>query len=226
MPNPIEARISIPLAEEFFCDSNFYVLTSASLGGSNLTPETLSDILGRGEEPEIENLLSAGVCMPLFFDGDCALDGHTLFVLGDLTEPEEHDWIGHLAGQLKVPCGQLVLLCGGGDAGELAKAISGELPEPNYQYFQKIEVPPGDYRVDIYAYLSSMTVQLSLGSYDENWDLQEDEALKQWYAANRPGPPGVGYIIRLSPLDTELPLPRLVPEVGWCGEFECRKPNL
>ena len=64
--------------------------------------------------------------------------------------------------------------------------------------------------------------QISLEEYDENWNLKENKALEQWYEANRPGIPDIGYIIRLVPLEVEPPLPRLVPEIGWCGEFDFR----
>lgn len=221
-----EQRRCIPISKEFFCDGHYYVLTSASLGGSGFQPEELSNILGYPEEQEIEKLLRDGVCIPLFFDGDCALDSHTLFVFGDLTEQEEHDWIGRLSAKLNIPCGKFVILCGGGDADELAYAISGKPPKQHYEIFQVIEVPPAEYLVEIYAYLPSMTVQQSLEEYDENWNLIEHKALEEWYQANRPGIADIGYIIRLVPLETEPPLPRLVPEIGWCGEFEFRQPEI
>lgn len=219
------SRRVIPIDPNFFCDGHYYVLTSASLGGSELEPEALANQLAQADAADIEILLRQGICIPLYFDGDCALDTHTLFVLGELTEPQAHDWIGRLAWKLKIPCGKLVLLCGGGDGEELAYAISGKPPQPNYQIFQTIEVPPGDYLVEIYAYLSSMTVQLSLESWDQNWNLQRNDTLSQWYEENQPGSVDVAYIIRLSPLSTEPPFPPLVAEIGWCGEFEFRQPN-
>ncbi len=226
MSKDIASRKTIPIANEFFCDGHYYVLTSASLGGSGLTPEAVSHVLGHADAQEIEGLLRQGVCIPLFFDGDCALDGSTVFVLGDLTDQEEHDWIGRLSWKLNIPCGKFIILCGGGDEDELADAISGKPPEPNYQIFQVIDIAPAEYLVEVYASLSSMTVQLSLEAYDDKGHLQENKALGQWYQANRPGIDGISYIIRLVPLETEPPLPKLVPEIGWCGEFEFRQPEL
>ncbi|MGP1385983.1 MAG: hypothetical protein ACTS2F_20655 [Thainema sp.] len=226
MSQTVEPRQSIPIAPDFFCDGHYYVLTSSSLGGSGLEPSAIADALGYGNEAAITEFLQQGICIPVCFDGDCALDGETLFALGDLTEQEENDWIGRLAGQLNIPCGKLVILCGGGDAEELAYAISGQPPKPHYRIFQVIDVPPGAYLVEIYAYLSSMTVQQSLEEYDENWNCYENEPLKQWYQLNRPGTTGTSYIIRLSPLTTAPPLPERVPDIGWCGEFEFRKPEL
>ena len=226
MPEAQMPRKAIPIAAEFFCDGHYYVLTSASLGGSGLTPEEVSGALGRADEQAIKELLRRGVCIPLFFDGDCALDNNTLVVLGDLTVQEEHDWIGRLSWKLNIPCGKFIIHCGGGDEDELADAISGNPPQPNYQIFQVIEVPPGEYTVNVYAYFSSMTVQLSLQEYDENWNLKDKEVLRQWYQNNRPGCDGLGYIIQLVPLETEPPFPKLVSEIGWCGEFEFRQPEL
>lgn len=219
-------RRSIPISKKFFCDGHYYVLTSASLGGSHLSPEALSHILASAKEPEIESLLEQGICLPLCFDGDCALDGNTIFVLGDLTAAEEQNWIARLSGKLNIPCGKFIFLCGGGDAEELAYAVSGNPPKPNYEIFQSLDVPPSEYLVEVYAYLSSMTVQMSLEYYDQNWNLVENESLKQWYEANRPGIADTDYIIRLVPLDTEPPRPKLVSEIGWCGEFEFRQPEL
>jgi len=225
MPKILEPRQSIPISNEFFCDGHCYVLTSASLGGSELKPEELSEVLIRSDAQEIENLLRRGICIPLCFGGDCALDNNTIVVLGELTEQEEQDWIGCLAWKLNIPCGKFIIHCGGCDPDELAYTLSGNSPEPNYQIFQVIEVPPGEYLIEVYAYLSSMTVQLSLEGYGENWKLKHNKKLKQWYEINRPGQADIGYIIRLAPLKTEPPLPRLVPE-GWCSEFEFRYPEL
>lgn len=222
MSDTPSSRQVIAIAPDFFCDGPYYLLTSASLGGSGLTPEQMADQIGRSERADIEQLLWDGVCIPLFFNGDCALDSKTLFVLGELTEQEERDWIARLAWKLKIPCGKFVLHCGGGDADELAHAISGRPPDPHYQIFQTIEVPPAEYLVEIFAYFSSMTVQQSLYEYDARWNLKEDEVRRQWYECNRPGCDDVGYIIRLTPLKTEPAFPKLVSEIGWCGEFEFR----
>lgn len=224
MPEILEPRQSIPIATEFFCDGFQYLLTSASLGGSGIQPEELAEALIRSDQQAIEDLLKRGICMPLFFNGDCALDNKTLIVLGNLTEQEEQDWIARLAWKLNIPCGKFVLQCGA-EAEDLAYAISGNPPTPSFQFFQVIEVPPGGYLVEVYAYFSSLTVQLSLNEYDENQNLKENETLRQWYQSNRPGWDDIGYIIRLAPLETEPPFPRLVPGIGWCGEFEFRQPQ-
>ncbi|AFY68111.1 hypothetical protein [Geitlerinema sp. PCC 7407] len=226
MPEERSPRQVIPLHPDFFCDGHYYVLTSVSLGGSDMPLGAIADILGYGQEAGIRDLLERGICLPLCFEGDCALDGKTLFVLGDLTAQEENDWIARLVWKLKVPCGKLLILCGGGDEGDWIDATSGNPPKPTYRIFQVMEVPPGEYQVEVYAYLASMTVQVSLSEYDQHWNLIEHEALRQWYEDHRPGDPEVGYIIRLTPLEAAPPFPELLPEISWCGNFEFRQPEL
>lgn len=186
-------------------------------------PAALSTYLSHADPAVIKDLLQRGICIPLFFDGDCALDNHTLIVLGDLTQEEAENWIGKITWKLNIPCGKFILLCGGGDADELMDAISGDPPNPNYHIFQTIKVPSGEYLVNIYAYLNSLTVQISFDEYDENCNLIENKELEAWYQANRAGCPDLGYIIQLLPLDTEPPFPQLIPEIDWCGEFEFRR---
>jgi hypothetical protein len=235
MSDPLKPREYF--LSEYFCDGSFYVLTSTSLGGSNFTPQEIAAILrGGGSSSESENLLQQGVCMPLSFPGDCALDS-AIFILGDLTEQEENEWIGRIIWKLNIPCGKLVILCGGGDPGEFEHAVSGEPPEKHYQIFQVIEVPPGEYLVEVYAYVSSMTV---------DFYFEEDESLETWFQRTRPGlelplwlqhfrEQGfmgdldhelVSYLIRLAPLQAAPQLPQPVAEMGWFEEFEFRRPEL
>jgi len=207
----------IPIEKEFFCDGHYYVLTSYSLGGSKMTADGLAQILGNAAAEKITPLLKAGVCLPLFFDGDCALDGETLFVVGALEKTHAGAWIGRLTSRLSIPCGKLVLVAGGGDGAELERAISGDPPEKNNVIYQTINIDPGNYRVDLYAYLKSMTVA------QHESELDEEEIEKKYKHL-----PEVSesYVIQLSPLDKkEIPLPKLVPEVNWCGVFEFRTPK-
>lgn len=101
------------------------------------------------------------MCFPVCFEGDCALDGNTVFNLGNLNEQEERDWIARLAWKFNIPCGKLILCCGCPDD-DLEHALSDEPPDKHYVIFEHMEVPPGEYLVEIYAYYSSQTVQVSL----------------------------------------------------------------
>jgi hypothetical protein len=222
MSQSIEPSIRIPISSEFFCDGGYYVLTSSSLGGRNYTPSELANILGDGNEAQIRELLSQGVCIPLFFEADCELDRVTLFVVGNLSEAEANEWIGKLVGKLKIPCGKLVLLCGGGEEDMIAAAISGHLPDPDYVIYQTIDVAPGDYQVEIYAYLQSSIARNYIEAHLE----EQEPSIQAWFDRNQDDlEDGLGYIIRLCPLTTEPPLPNLDPDIGWCGIFECRKPK-
>lgn len=214
-----ETNKRVFISEEFFCDGHCYVMTSQSLGASGLSPVELSEILFSGDENRVTQLLKKGVCFPVCFEGDCALDGNTIFVLGDLNEQEQHDWIARLVWKLNIPCGKLILCCGCADD-DLQHALSGEPPDEHYVIFQSIEVPPGEYLVEIYAYFSSQTVQVSLDEYDSRGKLVENDDLALWYQKNRPGLEDVGYVIRLKPLENEPKMPKL--EEGWFGKFEFR----
>lgn len=229
------SRRSIPFREAFFCDGPFYVITSSNLGGSGLSAETVADILGEGDEAGVQNLLQQGVCLPLFFPGDCAMDG-AIALIGDLTQQESEEWIGRILSKLRVPCGKVVVVCGGGDGAELEDALTGRGFNDFNDYFESFEIPPGDYQVEIYAYISSMTVDLHFG---------EDEPLEAWFDQTRPGvalpkwleqfkaagymgplsDELVSYLIRFVPLESDPPLPELIGGIGWCGIFEFRRPD-
>jgi hypothetical protein len=213
MGKPEAVNKTIPIDEDYFCDGHFAVLLSQSLGGSGIDPHKLADILGTGEPESMKDLLSRGVSLPIFFGTDCAMDGGTLFVLGELEERHQEAWIARLSSKLAIPCGKLVLLSGGGRGDELARAISGKPPDKDYCIYQTIDVPPGDYRVEVLAYLKSTTV----GFLHEDLD---DEALQEKYKDL----PEVDefYVVHLTPLESDVPLPALVDEVNWPGVFELR----
>jgi len=205
---------TIPIDENFFCDGHYAVLLSQSLGGSGIDPHRLAEMLGAGNAKDIRELLHRGVCLPIFFGTDGALDGGTLFVIGDLDGPHEKAWIARLTGKLAIPCGKLVLLAGGGRGDELAQAISGQPVHIDYCIYQTIEVPPGNYRVDVLAYLPSVTVAFM------HFDLEDDD-IQEMYGHL----PEVeeSYVVRLTPLQGEVPVPALVDQVGWPGVFEPRR---
>lgn len=214
MNKPAPINKTILLESEFFCDGAYYLLTSHSLGGSGIDPHVLADVLGNPTAKQMNDLLRKGVCLPLAFEGDCAMDGDTLFVVGALDARHEQAWIARLTSRLSIPCGRLVMLCGGGDGDGLARAISGKPPDEDYCIYQTIEVPPGDYRVDVLAYLESDTVMFM----DEDSD--EDAVRKKYRHL-----PKVDerYVVHLTPLEGDVSLPPLVDEVNWPGVFECRR---
>ncbi len=232
----IVERCYFPLPKYFFCDGASYVITSSSFGGSSLTPQILPELLQNGDEKVINQLLGEGICLPLFFPGDCALDG-AIFILGDLTLIEEQEWIGRIQSKLKIPCGKLLVVCGGGSPEDFEGAIAGNGINGYTDYFCVLDVPKGDYLVEVLAYVSSMSV---------DFYFEENEPLTEWFYRTRPGEilpqwletfqskgyigelsdQLLTYIVHLTPLIDEPSLPTLISEIGWCGEFKFRRPEI
>jgi hypothetical protein len=210
----------IPISRHFFCDGHGYVLTSASLGGSDLNPSQFSDLVLDGSADDIAPLLEQGICLPILFESDCALDQKTLFVIGQLMPQEEQDWCARLTWKLNIPCGKLILLCSC-VAEDVAHAISGEPPQENFMIFQVIDVPPDFYEVNIYAYPGSPTFLETLD--DDEYERYEAEMLTLDLDDydNKGNLTSVGYITRLSPLmNKELDLPET--NDAWLEKFTFR----
>lgn len=230
----------------FFNDGAWYVLTSASLGGRHLSPEEMVAALQSRDSNSVRGFLEKGICLPLHFDGDCALD-QVHIIVGDLNPREEDEWLGRIQARLEIPCGEFVLIGGGGTEDEWeAAAQEGESEECDN--VTKIKVMPGNYLAEVYAFVNSMTFNVSWdGGYGINTTGKETaETLSAWWASTRPGEPYpqwieakranrfcnadelglVEYLIRLRPWreeDNALPLPLQIPDVHWCGLFEYRR---
>lgn len=213
MAKPQAVNKTIRIDEDYFCDGHYAVLLSQNLGGSGMDPHQLADILGRGERKAMEDLLRRGICLPVCFGTDGALDSESLFVIGDLDERHEKAWIARLTGKLAIPCGKLVLLSGGGDGDELARAVSGKPADKDYCIYQSLDVPPGDYRVDVLAFVDSPTV----GMLHEDLEL---DAIQEKYK-DLPKVE-VFYVVHLTPLEGDLPLPALIDDMNWPGVFALR----
>jgi hypothetical protein len=213
-------RTRIPISQELFCDGNGYLLTSSSLGNSKQTAAEVSATLFEGNHEKCLDLIKKSICLPVVFEGDCALDENTFFVIGDLTEEEENNWIAKLSWKLNIPCGKFIFCCGWMEE-DLEPAVAGEPPDENYVMYQTIEVPPDEYLVEIYAYFPSLTVQVSLDEEDAYGILRENKELADYYKKKYPGIPGTDYIIRLTPLTDEPKMPKI--EEGRFEEFEFRR---
>ncbi len=234
-------RKVVPLRENYFCDGAYYLITSSKLGG--LTPEVLAEKVSGSQEADIKELMSSGVCIPVAFQGDCAMDS-AVIVVGDLTAQEEAEWIGKISGRLKIPCGKLIVTCGGGDADTIEGAVSGKgLGESFTDYFQTVDVEPGDYLAEVYAYYPSIHGNFFFCKDEYDSDTEPMGEWKKWFQETRPGEalppwlqefkeydmPGelsnlVSYIIRLAPLNGAAPEPELDPDIGWAA-FVMRKPD-
>lgn len=225
MTETTPTRRVVPIHEDFFNDGYYYLLTSSSLGGSGLTPKDISGAISSGDEAAITDFLNRGICLPMVFNGDCALDSTTNFVFGDLSEEESRDWIARFAWKLNIPCGKFVIIVNGGDEFELEQAVSGNPPDENCVRFQVIDVPPGEYLVEILAFFHSITVQEYVDLDIPEWNLHAKPELEAWYRENHPGTEEQEYIVRMVPLTETPPFPTLVQDFSWCGVFEFRGPG-
>ncbi len=242
-------RHVLPLNESFFNDGFWYVLSSTSLGGSQLSPAQIVEKLQGQDTAELKQLLQAGVCLPLFFPGDCALDD-AVVVIGDLTEQEEAEWIGRIQAVLNIPCGEFMVMGGGGVEEDFEVALSHfEAPDPFFVFFEKFKLQPGTYLVEVYAFLGSMTVNVA---WDNPKGNAGQESLTGWWQRTRPNQDYpqwltgylendyvdssefglLEYLIRLKPISeaeaAQIPVPAVVEENGetyWCGVFEMRRPE-
>ncbi|MBI4851600.1 MAG: hypothetical protein HY819_07385 [Acidobacteria bacterium] len=241
-----QSRRCIPISNRFCCFGKYYVIASTSLAGSKLEPDQLAKILSLANPEDIRILLGKGICIPLVFqEGDYVMD-NAIVILGDLTEEEEAEWIGRICGYLKIDCGKLLFVAGGGEPDDWKDALLGKFPDGEVYCFDVIDVSPGDYLVEIYAYVSSLTVADHFTvAYNYSEDRRE---MEKWFRNTRPDQPLpkwieaygnwnsltiqeelVDYIIRLSLL-TSTPtfpqIPKLVPSINWCGKFDFRHPKL
>lgn len=230
-------RTVIPLPGGFFNDGYWYVLSSPCLGGSGKSVNDLEDDLQSEDADRFSALMEQGVCLPLFFPGDCALD-RAVVVVGDLTDEEQAQWVGRLRSRLTIPCGDFLVMAGG-RAEDMEQAIANpEPPDPDDARFHRIQVPPGDYLIEVYAFAGSMTVNIA-------WEDDEDGSqLAAWWDETRPGQDRpewmeawaeegyadaeefglLEYIIRLTPLTEDVPVPEQDKRTGWAGVFEMRRP--
>jgi hypothetical protein len=94
---------------------------------------------------------------------------HVRVVMGDLTQDEEEQWVARLEWKLRIPDGCL--------------SIEGGLdPETRDtdDFVRFIEVPPGNYRVEIYTYLTGMNGRACREA------MKSSKTLGEWFRRTRP----------------------------------------
>ncbi|MEW5850091.1 MAG: hypothetical protein AB2A00_14980 [Myxococcota bacterium] len=94
-----------------------------------------------------------------------------------LTEPEQREWITHVQGALNLPYGKLVVLSGF-DPDVLQGWLDGESEGTAHG----VEVPAGEYLVDVYTYLHTMNGRVLR---DTAWQ----EKLGAWFRRDHPNAP-------------------------------------
>jgi len=117
-----------------------------------------------------------------------ALEGDDSFIVRvvadePLTDEEEAQWICRIRTRLRIPCGRL-LICGGFDPRSLADYRENGPGESVLE----VRVPPGEYRVDVYTHLTTMTGRILRDRWDEKigaWFRREHKrkAFPSWLAA-------------------------------------------
>ena len=94
-------RITQDIGDKFFNDGHWYTFTSMSLGG--MSPDDISSALRDSTGRHIRELMENSICFPLAFDADCVLDLRTRFIIGELSEEEEAEWIACVRAPLTIP---------------------------------------------------------------------------------------------------------------------------
>ncbi len=151
-------RLCVDLDQRpFFCDGHGYLIFSSSLAGSSV--EEFCQAHYEGNDRDRKALVRRGVYLPLLFNGDCMLDD-ALIVVGDLLPEEASQAIPALRWKLSIPCGHLIISAECGEAEYIQNAVQNEREE-HYEVFEWVDVPPGDYQVDLYATPSRFILRLS-----------------------------------------------------------------
>jgi hypothetical protein len=209
-----------------------------SLGG--LTPAGLARVwMGEGDE-SVGDLVKRGAMMPMDLYQD---DGYLVrFILGELTEQEEAEWVARARGRLEVSCGQV--LVSGILTPDFDREFASIMPaEANGSYWAGayVEVPPGSYQVEVYGYApgdlsSGWGLITDPGLFGKHPGIKPEKAL-DYFRRTRPSetPPAwikdeseegsyVDFIVRLAPLTGDAPGPEL--EEGGAVKWEFRKPDI
>lgn len=143
-------------------ESDAFIFASAGQRGRGLMP---------GEAAWNAAVTSCEV-LPLLVESEDPANVRVV-VGGQLGAAEQAEWVGRLAGGLRVPDGRLAL-CGGA-------AYVLEQSDWTTAYTRIVEVPPGDYRATLYCYASAPNGRLCLEQAGD------DEPLGTWFRRTRPG---------------------------------------
>lgn len=166
-------RLCVDLDQSpFFCDGHGYLLFSSSLAGASV--EEFCQAHYQGNARDRKALVRRGVYLPLLFNGDCMLD-NALIVVGELLPEEANQAIPALTWKLSIPCGHLIISAECGEEEYIQNAVQNKRQE-HYEVFEWVDVPPGDYQVDLYATpprfilrLSPLIEALTMPEMEDGW---------------------------------------------------------
>jgi hypothetical protein len=138
---------------------DFYVYNDS--GGMSILSSSVVDRAIADERRNDAAFAAAHEAILVSLEGD---DSFIARVVVDepLTEQETGEWVCCLRTSLKVPCGK-VLVCAGFDPTVLEDYKSGGPGD----IAREIPVPPGDYRVDVYTHVTTMTARVLRARWDE-----------------------------------------------------------
>lgn len=143
-------------------ESDAFVFASAGQRGRGLMPG----------EPAWTAAVASCEVLPLLVESEDPANIRVV-VGGALDAAEQAEWVGRVAGGLRIPDGQLAL-CGG-------VAYLMETADWPEAYTRIVEVPPGDYRATIYCYASAPNGRRCLEQAGD------EEPLGSWFRRTRPG---------------------------------------
>jgi hypothetical protein len=142
-------------------------------GMSILSSSVLERVIDDGRENDAQFVTAHEAILASLVGDDSFI---ARVVVGEpLTKDEQEQWITHYRWALKVPCGKL-LVCGGFDPDILGTWIE----EGSADYVQVVEVPEGEYLVDVYAYLHTMNGRMLL-------EQEMGEKLGEWFRRDHAG---------------------------------------
>jgi hypothetical protein len=137
---------------EVYNEATGWVITS-----KGVIEQDLGDI--EGDQDAWKAAIADGIFVPLELVQDDSILVRVVFDEPLLLE-ENEEWVGHFTSRLRVPDGVLTLTGG-------SEYISGEEAD---DYTQHVEVPRGDYQVDVYTYLPFLNGEYCLKqASDEPW---------------------------------------------------------
>lgn len=158
-------------------------------GFSILSSSVVDRAIEDGRQNDVD-FVEAGEVILVTLAGDDSFIARV--VVGEALSPaEDAEWIARVRRRLKVPCGRL-LLCGGYDPDSLASVRDSDWAEGGY--VRVIDVAPGEYLVDVYTHLPTMTARFL-------WE-QWDEKIGEWFRREHPGasyPSWLAGELKLSP---------------------------
>lgn len=221
---------------EFQFDEAGCMIMVAPLGlGGYKFKDLLEGVFSNQADETVRQLVERNVLMPMSLYQD---DGYIVrLVLDDLTQREAEDWTARVCWKLNIPCGKLLVTGVLDHEDKIPKAKNGAEFYVGCCY---VEVPPGEYQVEVYSYPP--------GDLSTGWGQIEDPRLFKgklkpekptaYFRRTRPNeePPEwldeenfdwqnayINFVVRLTtPTDD---LPKLKFEEDGFIEWEFRKPE-